>query len=972
MITLKKYLCFERLISAFRECILMATTNQALSQPATTANSNFLSFSDYSIESYDATQDRQGAATILNNGSTLRLVGNTWKKIALPVAITANTILQFDFKSTARGETHAIGFDTDNIADTNRVFMLYGTERQGFRNFNNYSTIARVVKSYEIAVGKFFTGTMNYLTFINDHDVSNPTAESIYSNLRIFEKLALTNDTVGVNEDVPLTLAVANCLANDIGTALSLRSVANAVNGNVTLNQGTIVFTPNPNFNGNASFTYSVIDRDGKTAQATVNVTVNPVNDLPIATNDNATTNQGTPLMIPISTLLSNDRDGDGDLLRLVSVSNAARGQVSLDGQGNVIFTPEANYAGNASFQYTLQDPSNASASANVAVVVNSVNKVPVATYDTATAIINTPITLLASTLLANDADPDGDSISLNGVRNALHGSVNLASDGKVTFTPETGFTGNASFEYTITDGRGGTGAGTVDVKVQRPLLGTNLNGIADWSTQLPFLDGFKSSRAWFWDGPGYTPITTNLDANGWLTSVTPPNSSISSAATLLYRELGNGQYPAGCYVVLYDGQGSLDYRFDARKDVAASRPGRDILDVTPSDGGILLKITSSDPNNYIRNIRVLPLAQENSTALFNPTFISRVQPYQAFRFMDWMQTNNSTQVSWSDRPTLDDASWSVKGAPVEVMVALANQTDRDPWFTIPHQADNNYIANFAQYVKNNLEPERKVYVEYSNEAWNWMFQQTPWIDQKARAEGLGNGIQWFGKRTAEVIDIWENAFGDRKDRIVGVLGAQAANPWTAQEALDSIRTSQNRSPVAAGIDAVAIAPYFGHYLGAPETSAEVQGWTTEADGGLTKLFDELLTGGVLSSSPAGGALKQASNSIESYSTLARQENLQLLAYEGGQHLAGYSGVENNTAITNLFGQANRDPRMGEIYKQYLNNWYQRGGGLFMNFNDVGTYSKWGSWGSMENLNDTNSPKYKALLDVLQPVPTSV
>jgi hypothetical protein len=193
-------------------------------------------------------------------------------------------------------------------------------------------------------------------------------------------------------------------------------------------------------------------------------------------------------------------------------------------------------------------------------------------------------------------------------------------------------------------------------------------------------------------------------------------------------------------------------------------------------------------------------------------------------------------------------------------------------------------------------------------------------------------------------------------------MGAQSANSWTAKYALTYVWSNSKKTSSDYKIKAIAIAPYFGYYLGAPSNESQVEAWTRDADGGLNKLFTEITTGGVLVGGPTGGALAQAYDQMSQYMTLARQKNLQLIAYEGGQHLSGFLGVENNTAITNLFQRANRDPRMGQIYTQYLNKWRDMGGGIFNHFSSISAYDKWGSWGSLENINQTTAPKYDALL----------
>lgn len=482
-----------------------------------------------------------------------------------------------------------------------------------------------------------------------------------------------------------------------------------------------------------------------------------------------------------------------------------------------------------------------------------------------------------------------------------------------------------------------------------------------------------------------------NLGQNGWVLSLPDSgNSSLEydSAATLLYREI-DGRYPGGQYVVFYDGVGEIEYDFDATQDVSASTLGKDIIDVNPSDGGILLAISETDPDDPIRNIRVVPfdpdqpdleyediIGQNASNTIgenfFNPDFIEKLDDFSVLRFMDWMQTNNSTQSEWSDRPTLENATWSLTGTPVEIMVELANQTNTDPWFTMPHMATDQYVQNFAEYVRDNLDPDLDIYIEYSNETWNTTFEQAEYVQNQGRLEwsdsiesDLTLGRDWFGKRTAEITQIWDDVFATDNDRIIGVLGAQAAWTFTAERPLEYIE-STGLTLEEAGIDTIAIAPYFGNYLGNPNNESEVESWTEETDGGLDSLFQELTEGGVLTAkegTPEDGALTLAYRNIEDYVDLAEEEGLDLIAYEGGQHLVGLGEVENNEDITNLFIAANRDPRMGELYEEYLETWNNLGGGLFVHYYDVQQSSKSGSWGALEYLDQDSSPKYDALID---------
>ncbi len=195
-----------------------------------------------------------------------------------------------------------------------------------------------------------------------------------------------------------------------------------------------------------------------------------------------------------------------------------------------------------------------------------------------------------------------------------------------------------------------------------------------------------------------------------------------------------------------------------------------------------------------------------------------------------------------------------------------------------------------------------------------------------------------------------------QKDQVMGVMAAQAANRWTGEQTLNyDSWSSENKTHADYGIDAISIAPYFGSYLRKTEYHAEMETWT------LDQLFDELTEGGVVSNGPSGGGLQQSFDWIANYADLAQQEGLELIAYEGGQHLA----VPKNPVVTELFIEANRDPRMGELYKEYFSNWYQQGGGLFMHYKDVSTPSKWGNWGTLESIYQDGSPKYDAIMDLI-------
>ena len=124
------------------------------------------------------------------------MVGNAWKKVALNYTVTADTVLEFDFESTAQGEVHAIGFDTDETLSANTAFQVYGTQTWGVQAFRDYAGSG--VVHYTIPVGQYFTGNFTSLIFANDHDVATPTGDGRFSNIIVHEVVVVDSDGDGV------------------------------------------------------------------------------------------------------------------------------------------------------------------------------------------------------------------------------------------------------------------------------------------------------------------------------------------------------------------------------------------------------------------------------------------------------------------------------------------------------------------------------------------------------------------------------------------------------------------------------------------------------------------------------------------------------------------------------------------------------------------------------------------------------
>ncbi|MCC8256688.1 tandem-95 repeat protein, partial [Vibrio campbellii] len=166
-----------------------------------------------------------------------------------------------------------------------------------------------------------------------------------------------------------------------------------------------MIFTPADNFNGEATISYTVSDRALEDS-AEVTVTVNPINDAPVANDDNTVTDEDTPVTINV---LPNDTDVDGDTLTIVNASVPAdQGTVEIV-DGKLVFTPAENFNGEANINYTVSD-GELEDSTEVTVTVNPINDAPVANDDNVVTDEDTPVTI---DVLPNDTDVDGDTLTI-------------------------------------------------------------------------------------------------------------------------------------------------------------------------------------------------------------------------------------------------------------------------------------------------------------------------------------------------------------------------------------------------------------------------------------------------------------------------------------------------------------------------------------------------------------------------------
>ncbi len=478
--------------------------------------------------------------------------------------------------------------------------------------------------------------------------------------------------------------------------------------------------------------------------------------------------------------------------------------------------------------------------------------------------------------------------------------------------------------------------------------IGTNLAELREYTPERPFADAFKQSRGWIstdgstWDDG--KPIA--VDANGWVKGLVAGQR----ARALVFW--GEGlQFPAGAYQVSWEGTGTIDF-WPQGGTSSSTGKGAYTLNADPKKGGIAVTITETKPTDPIRNIKVI-VPGASASARFNPAFLERLKGYGTLRFMDWMETNHSTIVTPAERPKPADARYTNKGVPVEVIFDLCNTAFTDCWINVGHTWDDALIEEVATIAKTTLQPNRRLYVEFSNEVWNGIFPQSAFARKRSVMSDLSDDafeaqMRWHARRSVQVHAIFDRVFGTENNRVVRVLGGWASNAWSSGVMLDQVKKE------GSVVDAIAIAPYFGNSFGEPEQRGAVQGMA------LADLMAAL-----------EGAVDESLGWTKEQKKIADAHGVMLVAYEGGQHLMGVQDIADDPIINRLFDAANESPKMKDLYLRYLKGWKEAGGGLFLHFNSVMRPSKYGRWGALQSMEQprAEAPKYDALMTFSETTP---
>ncbi|PID48466.1 MAG: hypothetical protein CR991_11680 [Proteobacteria bacterium] len=438
---------------------LTRTVNSFTYEPKT----NFSGTDSFEYTVSDGHEHTATATVTLNIGvapnqapKALQDEANTAYETSVTISVLANDTDQDGDTLTINGVTQ--GNNGNVITDGNSVTYIPNTGFSGTDSF-----------TYTIDDGRGGTDTATVNVVVDAAPNQAPTAN---------------NDAATTPYETAITIDVLSNDADPEHDSLTLVSASEASHGTTSVVAGKVVYTPNAGYAGSDSFSYTIKDGNGNTANGTVNITVKEaiiINSNPVATDDHASTTRNVSVTINV---LANDTDAEGDTLSIIDVSGASHGSTRLS-DNQVIYTPHTDYIGTDSFIYTVDDGQGGTDRASVSVSIarnpseppeGSSNQAPVATDDSAQTRANWPVSI---NLLANDSDPEGDSIRIVGGTKPSHGWVYRRSATTVVYMPYYGYQGMDSFRYAITDQQGNVSYATVTITVGHPNTTSNRPPVA-------------------------------------------------------------------------------------------------------------------------------------------------------------------------------------------------------------------------------------------------------------------------------------------------------------------------------------------------------------------------------------------------------------------------------------------------------------------------------------------------------------
>lgn len=484
--------------------------------------------------------------------------------------------------------------------------------------------------------------------------------------------------------------------------------------------------------------------------------------------------------------------------------------------------------------------------------------------------------------------------------------------------------------------------------------IGINLNSVVDYSPQWAFVNIAKMGREWIiqhMDRLNNLYIWSlnekfNLTVDRFPASIPHERKFV----TLLLRDMF-GKWPDSIYHVEYDGEGEIEFGFDAKliEHFDKNKMKINVKMSTILDNGVFLKVHKINSSNPIRNLRVVLDGFQDiyEKIPFHPLFMDRLRKFKTIRFMTWTEEKNI--VRWSQRIT-PTAHTEGNGVALEYQILLANLLKANPWFTVPYAADDNYVTQMAKMVLAQLRKDVTIYLEYTNEAWNDFFDSGKHCIEQGIKLGLSSDSiiarnLYYSKRSKEIIEIWKSVFGAERNRIVFVLGSFTLMPEMSTRILE----------------------YQNVYLSHPRIMLAITGYI---DCGFP-------SAALVASSDLASLFKLCDSNLEyqnitirKHLSIAKKFNVSLGFYESGSglsELAVILGGRETPGATRKYIEWNRDPRMYQVYKDYYNMFDKMDLIENCHYAYVGSATKYGSWHLMEHQNQSiqEAHRYRAIMEII-------
>ena len=396
-----------------------------------------------------------------------------------------------------------------------------------------------------------------------------------------------------------------------------------------------------------------------------------------------------------------------------------------------------------------------------------------------------------------------------------------------------------------------------------------------------------------------------------------------------------HGAYDTGAYTLRFQGTGQVRIRLSASTVGDYTEPDTDHTVSIPyaNHNGIRVQIRQSDPDDPIRDIRLVPPGQSVEAVYerpWSPLLVDRCRPFGVLRTMDTQQINGSKVSAWSHRRSPLASQTDANGVAPEFLAALANQTGSAIWICLPHLATLDYCRSFGELLIQQLKPCMAVYLEVSNEVWNGIFAQHHHYRQIGRDNSEPYTLSFARDATAK-FNAFLEGFGDRS-RVKRVAAWQHTNRGQTREL---IQFFEELNPDDGGYDVISTAPYFGHRFSGGATEADLAAFLP---GEFDRLFDGVIPG------------------IRNEAQQRLGRPIELAAYECGQHLVGLQ-----------YTDLQRSELMRAAYRVYLDRMQADGYDLAVLYTLNGRPHSSGDWGLLDSLADEPraAAKFGGVLDWL-------